>query len=131
MSRSFVDVLFILLCSTITMLIDRVYVAELDTAPARVGSGGTSPLVARDVLIVSVDTTTVTLAPREGHEQDTPVIFDDASALTRFLPPASGVLIVPAQEGISHQRVLSVWSELRDAGVQVGLGVEPKRESAS
>jgi len=112
-SKSFVDLLFILLCSTIVMLSDTVRVKQVDLAPAEVGGGAISATRAEDVVVVAVSADGVT---HDGRS------IPDA-ALPDSLPVGASALLSPSDENVTHFRVMRVWSSLRSAGVDAHLGV--------
>jgi len=114
--RSFVDVLFILLLSAIVMLAQSFQLGGLDMAPAKVGAGAVSPLQADDVRVIVVQEEALLLDEES---------YSNVARLSRSLAPADPVLLVAASPGISHQRVMSVWSAFKEQGRDVRLGVAP------
>lgn len=121
-SKSFIDVLFILLCATIVLLSESVHVGAVATEPARIGSGGIDPVQQEDVRIVAVGPSYVNL---DDQRLDMPLPritnvagMDDRQAC---------YVVVPAEKGVAHQRVMDVWSELQQQGVDVRLGAKPGR----
>ena len=112
-SRGFVDLLFILLCSTIVLLAQSIPLRGLLAEPAEAGAGGTRPLDGDELTLVSVSETTLTTVDATG------VRLDELNL------PVSTLLIVPATEDITHHRIIDVWREARAAGYRVELGVQP------
>jgi len=117
--RSFIDVLFILLLSAIVLLSQSTQIGELETAPARIGQGGISPIRAEEVRLVAVATDGLAL---DGQR------FSRIERLDGALPPGAPVLLVTERADVAHQRVMEVWSALRERGRDVRLGVAPARE---
>jgi len=113
-TRGFVDLLFILLCSTIVLLAQSIPLRGLMAEPAQAGSGGTRPLDTDSVVLVSVAETTLS----------TPVMtVQEFSELDLPSHPTT-VIIVPATSDITHHRMIDVWREARNAGLSVELGVQ-------
>lgn len=112
--RGFVDLLFILLCSTIVLLAQSIPLRGLLAEPAEAGSGGSRPLHGDDVVLVSVSESTLATATASGSRLE-----------ELDLPAApSTVIIVPATSAITHHRVIDVWRQAQNAGFQVELGVQ-------
>jgi len=114
--RSFIDVLFILLLAAIVMLAQSFHVGGLEMEPAKVGADGVSSLHADEVQLVVVTEDALLLEERE---------YADGVAVDRALAPGQPVLLVAQQAVVSHQRVMTAWSELKNLGRDVRLGVEP------
>lgn len=113
-SKSFVDLLFILLLGTFVMLSRSVEVGAIETAPAEVGVGGTAADDIDSACVVVVHDAGVTL-------RDGPVVADERAA--GGIGADEWVLLVPADAGLSHHRIMEVWSVIRAAGHAVRLGV--------
>jgi len=113
---SFVDLLFILLCGTIVLLSRSIYLAGLEPEPAEVGAGGVSEIRAADVRIVAVSEAGLQF---EGSD----ATFDQ---VTRQLASSDVVVVVSADDRVSHHRMMAVWSDFAAAGRDVQLGVRPK-----
>jgi len=119
MWRSYVDLLFILLCSALVLLSRSMPVDVVRGAPATSARGDVSPSPAR-VAWVGVDHVWV------GNER-----YDDLDSLRSLAATPEPVVLLPRDGSVSHQRVLDVWSTLREAGRPVMLGVrraEPEPE---
>jgi hypothetical protein len=126
--KSFVDLLFILLCSTIVMLSRSVEVGAVEINPAKVGSGGVSEVRADDVRIVSVKQFTVTLS----DDADGVIEFEDIAKAAAAAGTDKCILLSAATEGVTHHRIMQVWSDLIKAGQKVKLAaVETETRSAS
>ena len=115
-SKSFVDLLFILLCGTIVLLTDSLRVHVLDTAPAQVGAGALSPIAAHDVEPVVVFEQTVAW---KGER------FASVDPLVAALPADSCLLLIAGDEALSHHRMMRVWSACQQRGLTVKLGAVP------
>ena len=113
-TRGFVDLLFILLCSTIVLLAQSIPLKGLMAEPAVAGSGGTRPLDSDKVVLVSVDESTLATTTSTGTRLD---------ELDQPATPST-VIIVPATNEITHHRVIDIWREAREAGFKVELGVQ-------
>ncbi|MBL4699854.1 MAG: hypothetical protein JKX85_01220 [Phycisphaeraceae bacterium] len=116
MSRGLVDVLFILLCGTIVLLSESVRVGSVKTAPAEIGSGGISAIQAKDVKPVVVDFDQMIY-----QEQ----AFKTVPQLLAKLESGICVLLITANKDIPHHRVMKLWSQLHERGVNVNLGAKP------
>ncbi len=116
LSRSFVDVLFILLCGMIVLLSESIRIGSLEVDPAELGSGGIDRLTAEEVNLLVVD--------------DKQLLFEDQSfqdiaaylAASKQLP---GALLVPRHAEVSHHRMMRVYDTLTEQGIDVRFGVEP------
>ncbi len=115
--RSFVDVLFILLLGSIVMLSQSIQLDALELSPAEVGSGGASSLRADEVRLVVVGENGLEL---DGER------FAGTESLGRSIGFDEPVLLVARRARVSHERVMTVWSELESLGFEVSLGVAPE-----
>lgn len=115
-SRSFVDLLFILLCGAVVMLANSVQLRLADAAPARVAGGGKLDLAGRSLRVVVVGEDRLQL---DGE----PLPADELAA---SLSERDRVVILPETELITHHRMLAVWSRLRSIGIDAALGVLPE-----
>ena len=115
-SKSFVDVLFILLCGTIVLLTESVQVGSVDTAPAEVGAGGVSEIRADQVRPVVVTEKAITV-----DEQP----YARPGEAAKNLGPREAALLVPGDRELSHHRMMAVWSAFQERGVRVRLAAEP------
>ncbi len=120
--RSFIDVLFILLLSAIVMLAQSFQLGGVDMSPAEVGADGVSPLRADEVRLIVIEEDELLV------EDST---FADIEALHQNMPADAPLVLVAGRGEISHQRVMSLWSELQERGRDVRLGVAPKRSDPS
>lgn len=115
--KSFVDLLFILLCSTIVMLSRSIEVGSVEIDPAKVGSGGVSEVRADDVRVLAVNKTTLTLSDDSGKALE----FEDADKAAAAAGKEKCILLSAANEQVSHHRMMQVWSDLIEAGQRVKL----------
>jgi biopolymer transport protein ExbD len=115
LSRSFIDVLFILLLGTIVMLTHAVQLDEVDADLLRMGSGGTRELPAGDIQIVVV--------ADDGFHCDGQT-YETTPSLVASLESADPVLVVVDGSVVPHRVVMDTWSELHDAGFEVSLGAK-------
>jgi len=115
--KSFVDLLFILLCSTIVMLSRSIEIGAVEINPAKVGSGGVSEVRADDVRVVSVNQLTVSLA----GDTDKVIEFEDVAKAAAAAGTDKCILLSAASEEITHHRIMQVWSDLIKAGQKVKL----------
>ena len=125
MTKGFVDILFILLCSTIVMLSQSLQVSSLDIAPAKVGGNGVSSVNADDVRLVVVYEDSLGIIEREVN----------STIKVSGLPDVIGalgldkcILLMAGNEDVSHQRVMDVWSQCQESDLAVKLGAQPKQE---
>lgn len=116
-SRSFVDLLFILLCAALVMLANSSQLRVADATPAKVAGGGRLDLAGRDLRVIVVDDGAITL---DGDH------WDAETPPPGRLAATDRVVVVPADDAVSHHRVLRVWSRLRALGLEVDLGVLPE-----
>ena len=119
--KSFIDLLFILLLSTIVLLMQSVHVGSLDVSPAEVGVGGVSRVKASEVRVVVIT--------EEGLKLDDRV-WPDAEQLAEQVAPGDTALLIGGSPDGQHHRVMRVWSRLQESGVRVKLGVKPEPEGA-
>lgn len=115
-TRGFVDLLFILLCSTIVLLAQSIRLNGLAAEPARVGSGGSRILNDERLVLVSVHESF--LLTENGSFANVDALHDQ-----RF---QGTLILVPADKSISHHRIMDVWREAEIRGLNVELGVEPQ-----
>jgi len=115
--KSFVDLLFILLCGTIVMLSRSVEVGAVQIDPAKVGSGGVSQVKADDVIVVSVNEHGVSMPSKNGEE----IKFESIDNAATQVPSDKCVLLSAATDQVTHHRIMHAWSGLVKAGKQVKL----------
>jgi len=116
--RSFIDVLFILLLSAIVMLAQSFQLGGVDMSPAEVGADGVSPLRADEVRLIVIEEDALLV------EDST---FSTVEALHQSMPADAPLVLVAGRGEISHQRVMSLWSDLKERGRDVRLGVAPRQ----
>ena len=109
-SRGFVDILFILLCSTIVLLSESVRVGYVDTAPAEIGGGSISKINAEDVrsVIVTGDRLLLDKQP-----------FMNVGELLNNFEADECALLISGEKDLSHQRMMEVWSAIQEQGIAV------------
>jgi biopolymer transport protein ExbD len=120
-TKSFIDVLFILLLSTIVLLTESVHIGAVDTDVTRIGVGGVSPVRADRITLVAV-------AADELRLEDGSVT--DIDRLADQVRPGDVVLLVTADGDVRHHRMMDVWSDLRSRQVDVKLGALPRADGA-
>jgi biopolymer transport protein ExbD len=124
--KSFVDLLFILLCGTIVMLSRSVEVGAVEINPAKVGSGGVSEVQADDVRVVSVNQDGITVS--DGS--DGVVEYDNVVSAADSLGKDKCILLSASADGVTHHRIMRVWSGFVKAGFNVKLAaVEESNEA--
>ncbi len=119
--KSIIDILFIILLATLVMLTQSVQLGAVDTAFTTLGAGGISPVSADDVQIVIIGQDQVEL---DG------MTWQTCDELGNAIRPHDPVLLLTADAEVSHQRVMRVWSELRERELDVKLGARPKPPAA-
>ena len=117
-NRGFVDLLFILLCSTIVLLAQSVRLEGLAAEPAKAGSGGNRSLAGRELILVSVF---------ERHIETQDGVMKRLGSM-QLDEDTETVVLVPANKEISHHRIMDLWREAEQLGMDVELGVEPGEE---
>jgi hypothetical protein len=115
--KSFVDVLFIMLLGVLALLADSVPIGSVEVAPAEVGGGGIAQIIADQArLVVLTREDTLVLDDRP---------YPTAAALVADIRPGEWVVLVPGHADVRHHRMMRVWSDIRERGVVVKLGVRP------
>ncbi len=115
-SKSFIDVLFILLLGTLVMLTQAVQLGAVDTEVAKLGAGGISPLRADEIQVIVVREDDLWLDGRPS------VQVHEVIARIR---PQDPVLLITGDRTVSHHRVMAIWSALRERQLDVKLGAQP------
>lgn len=121
--KSFVDLLFILLCGTIVMLSRSVEVGAVEINPAKVGSGGVSEVLADDVRVVSVNQLTISLS----DDSDGVMEFDNVAKVAQVAGTDKCILLSAGSEEVTHHRIMRVWSDFVKAGFNVKLAAVEDR----
>ena len=121
MNKSFVDLLFILLCCTIVLLSQSLQVGAVDAAPAKLGGGGISEVRADEVQLVVIDDAELVLVDDAAQQH----AYGSPAELLRGVLPNRCVLLAAAHAEVSHHRVMEIWSHCREAGVAVKLAATP------
>ena len=122
--KSFVDLLFILLCGTIVMLSQSLQVGSMDIAPATMGSGSLSEVRADDVVLVAVYDGKCEIVAEDGRKQQ----FSDIRQLQATIPQGKCLLLSAANENVSHHRIMSIFSSCVDVGYAVKLAAVPQKQ---
>ncbi len=115
-SRSFIDILFILLIGTIVMLSRSIPLGSVDVTPAAVAKDSVEPVDEADLRVVIVQTDHLLL-------DDVPA--NTAGDLITRLELGDRLLLVSGRSDLRHQRMMSAWSELSRLGWNTQIGVEP------
>ena len=115
--KSFVDLLFILLCSTIVMLSQTLQIGSLEIAPAKMGSAGVSEVSADDVNLLVVYQDYCELIAKDGKRQR----INNISQLGVDTMQGKCFLLSAAKNSLSHHRIMNVFSQCREAGFAVKL----------
>ncbi len=118
-SKSFIDLLFILLCATIVLLSESVRIGMIDTAPVEMGGGGVSRISIEDVHVVVVDEKTLTMDSKS---------YESPDKLILQVPREHCFVLVPATAELKHHRIMKVWDALSTSGFDVKLGARPNRK---
>ena len=121
MGKGFVDILFILLCSTIVMLSQSLQIGSVEISPAKVGGGGISEVKADEIQLVVITEKGLNVVKTDGSGSQS---VSTVAEMTNLLTADNCVLLTVENEKISHQKVMQVWSECQKAGWQVKLGAQ-------
>ncbi len=119
MYRSFVDLVFIILCAVILVLTQSIQLKGLKANPADADSTQSSAMASNRIQIVVIAEQWIGM---EG------VKFIDFQAILSNLDPLVQVVVVPENSNVSHHRVMEAWSIFRRKGYAVELGVRPSKE---
>ena len=122
--KSFVDILFILLCSTIVMLSQSIELGTVDICPAKVGGGGISEVNVDDVKLVSVSDERIVYVEEGGDEKELESLED----IALYCEKGSCLILSAMDDSVSHQRVMDVWSQLSQSGYNVKLAAREKMD---
>ena len=122
--KSFIDMLFILLCATIVLLSESIRIGTVDAKPAEVGGGAVAEISINQVRLVIV--------------QDDGLIFEEKPyAEWMQLVKANRwvgdecVVLIPEAEDVTHHRMMKAWSDFLEAGFQVKFGAQAIPEEQS
>lgn len=134
MLKSFIDVLFILLICTVVLLSESMRIDALPLHPPTVAAAGESMVQSEPERLVSVGVLAEGLVLADNPEP-----YPSVGKLVEAIraqpqdqeeqPSGQGqpiLLLSPAEEGMSHDRMMKVWSRLHQAGYEVRLGVRPE-----
>jgi hypothetical protein len=117
MSRSFVDLMFILLCAVISLVAQATNLRSLRIDPADAGTGGTRAVAGSSIEVVAVSDEALDFRGQRLTSADEVRAASDPDML---------LLLVPEHERVSHHRVLALWRDLTRLGLRVELGVKAK-----
>jgi hypothetical protein len=114
MYRSFVDLVFIILCALSVVLTESVSLRGLKTDPVDVGAEGAMrlPLDQMSVIVVGEGDLTID-GNRFGR-------LEDALA---SIAAGKAVVVGPESDVVSHHRIVAVWWDIHRTGRHVELGV--------
>lgn len=115
MSRSFVDLMFILLCAVISLVTQATNLRSLRIDPADAGTGGTRAVAGSSIEVVAVSDEALDFRGQRLTSADEVRAASDPDML---------LLLVPEHERVSHHRVLALWRDLTRLGLRVELGVK-------
>jgi hypothetical protein len=115
--KSFVDLLFILLCSTIVMLSRSVEVGAVEMQPAKVGSGNVSAISADDIRVIAVSLESIECVNDDGSSD----VLDSIDQVKERFSKDKCILLSASQGSVTHQRMMQVWSRLVGDGYVVKL----------
>jgi len=117
-TAGFLDLLFILLLATLGMLSQSVRLSSVELSPATAGGGGVSAIAADEVIVLAV-----------GHDH---LVYDNQTYLyVADLPdtaqpgPRGTLLVVPIDDDVPHQAVITAWADATARGWTTALGVRP------
>ena len=120
MLKSFIDLMFILLCASLALLSRTIYVGESEAEAAQIGGGGPSGESRLIAVVVAADSLSISGEP----------VADSAALAERLADEIDATaVLVPEGDGVSHHRVMEVWAALRDANVTAKLAAAPKPEA--
>jgi hypothetical protein len=114
MYRSFVDLVFIVLCALAVVLTESVSLRGLKTDPVDVGAEGAArlPLDQMGMIVVG-----------EGHLAIDGDRFDRLEDALGAIAADKAVVVVPESDTVSHHRIVAVWWDIHRTGRHVELGV--------
>lgn len=119
MYRSFVDLVFVILCALAVMLDQSIAVRGLRAEPAAVGNGGTEEIALEDMEVLVVGEEAFGLGGEE---------YADADSAVAAAGPGVPIVVVPESDSVSHHRVVETWWDIRRTGRHVELGVRASGE---
>lgn len=119
MFRSFVDLVFILLCAVVVILTQSVSLKGLKADASDIGDGESHSIDSGTTEILIVSDEWVGL---DGQRYDTV----EAAIGRLSSDPDTTTVVVPEHADVSHHRVIRTWWDLKRAGRHVELGVRPE-----
>lgn len=121
-SRSFVDLIFILLCAVVVLLTQSVRLHAMKVDPVKVGSGGSRSVAGSSIEIVAISDDMISVSGKQ---------YKDIQSFLQAVDIDAHLLIVPENNKVSHHRVIKAWWEIQQHGRQVELGVSPTNAKES
>jgi hypothetical protein len=114
MYRSFVDLVFIVVCALAVVLTQSVTLRGLKADPVDVGAEGSSriPLESMRMLVVGPD-----------HLAIDEMRYESVEGAIGALDEGQGVVVIPESDAVSHHRIVGVWWDIHRSGRHVELGV--------
>lgn len=119
MFRSFVDLVFIMLCAVVVILTQSVPLKGLKADPTDVGDGEAHSIDSgvTEILVVSDEWIGLNGARFDSIEAAMKRLSNESDATT---------VVVPEHADVSHHRVIRAWWDLKKTGRHVELGVRPE-----
>ena len=102
MSKSFIDLLFILLCGTIVLLSQSLQIGTIKIAPTKVGSGGISPINADEFAVLAVNDDYMELSSLKVGE---PVKVKTVSEICKYLDSNTSIVLTTGNPKIGRAHV--------------------------
>ncbi len=126
MSKSFIDLLFILLGSTIVLLSQSLQIGAVKTAPAKIGSGGISEFSTDNIVVLAVHEDYLEIS---SFENAAPLKVTTIQEISNHVTSTMSIVVVAGDASISHQRIMTWWDHCRKAGFDVKLGAMPENKT--
>jgi len=124
MFRSFVDLVFILLCAVLVLLTNSVQLKGLSADVSDVGEHESNAIDPHETLIVVVSEDWLGIDGK--HLSDVSEVQSALKAQSK-----TSVVVIPETSSVSHHRVIETWWTLKQSGWRVELGVRPETSKAS
>jgi biopolymer transport protein ExbD len=122
MYRSFVDLVFIMLCALTLVLTQSISLKGLKANPADADAAQSGSITAHRIQVVVIAEEWMGV---DGEK------FNDVQSLLGRIDPAAQLVVVPENAEVSHHRVMEAWTILRRSGREVELGVRPSKEEGA
>lgn len=120
-SRSFVDLMFILLAAAIMLLTQSVQMRGMKCDPVHSKGGESRDITGSGIEVVVISNDWIGV--RGKH-------YEDVQQVLAVIEKDLNIVLVPENDSISHHRVISLWLDLRAAGRHIELGIQPVKEGA-